>query len=100
MSVPPGRTPNVGFSADAREDLKKIFEWGMNNGHGDPVAFAKGLMDTITTTLTTLRGGARKGRVSGTYELVLSQSKHIAVLIETPTGFEVLRVLHGSMQYP
>jgi len=100
MSVPPGRTPIIVFSAEALEDLKKIIEWGMNNGYGDPVSFAESLMDTITSTLTTLRGGARKGRVPGTHELVLSSSKHIAVLVETPSGFEVVRVLHGSMQFP
>lgn len=100
MSVPRGRTPIVVFSTEALDDLKKIIEWGVNNGYGDPVAFADDLIDTITTTLTTLRGGARKGRISGTYELVLSSSKHIAVLVETPAGFEVLRVLHGSMQFP
>lgn len=100
MSVARGRTPIVVFSMAALDDLKKIVEWGMSNGYGDPVSFADGLMDTITDTLTALRGGARKGRVSGTYELVLASSKHIAVLVETPTGFEVLRVLHGSMQFP
>jgi plasmid stabilization system protein ParE len=100
MSVPPGRTPIVVFSTEALDDIKKIIEWGMNKGYGDPVSFTDGLMDTITDTLTTFPGAARKGRVPGTFELVLAQSKHIAVLIQTPTGCEVLRVLHGSMQFP
>ena len=94
------KAPRISYTAAARADINAIVEWGINQGFGDPEAFGDALMDTIETTIGTLRGPGRQGRVEGTYELVLAASKHIAVYREDQGDFEVLRVLHGAQQFP
>lgn len=56
-------------------------------------------IQSATEQLTNYPMMGRPGRVKGTRELVIPQSPYI-IIYRVRTNVEILRVLHGSQQYP
>lgn len=91
--------PTLIYSADAADDLDAILVWGVANGYGDPVEFVDELIERVSMLMDQPKAG-KPGRVSGTRELVLDDLKLIVVYVETKQAVEIVRVLHGSQQFP
>jgi addiction module RelE/StbE family toxin len=83
----------------ARMDLREIFLYISND---NPKA-ARVLLDTIKKRVELLKENprlGRLGRVEGTYELVLAETRYIVPYRIKNQQIEILAVFHGSREWP
>lgn len=59
-----------------------------------------GLINKATNKLTRFPGLGRPGRCMGTRELIIGKTPYIAMYRIKNKTIEILRVLHGSRQWP
>lgn len=89
------------YSDHARDDLRDIIDYGLQQRFGDPLEFVHRLRER-TGLLRAHPELGRVGRVNGTRELVLAGTPFIVVYRVNPNAqrVDVWRVLHGSQQWP
>ncbi|MGZ8227699.1 MAG: type II toxin-antitoxin system RelE/ParE family toxin [Methylococcaceae bacterium] len=87
------------WTEPARMDLREIFLYISND---NPKA-ARVLLDTIKKRVELLKENprlGRLGRVEGTYELVLAETRYIVPYRIKNQQIEILAVFHGSREWP
>jgi addiction module RelE/StbE family toxin len=87
------------FSPEAKSDLDEIFEHILSQ---DPSAASEAL-DRIgrrIASLAELPQQGRPGRVPGTRELVIPQTRFVFPYQVTGRTIEILRVYHGARTWP
>ncbi|MGR9000015.1 MAG: type II toxin-antitoxin system RelE/ParE family toxin [Gammaproteobacteria bacterium] len=87
------------WTEPARMDLREIFVYISND---NPKA-ARVLLDTIKKRVELLKENprlGRLGRVEGTYELVLAETRYIVPYRIKNQQIEILAVFHGSREWP
>jgi toxin ParE1/3/4 len=87
------------FSPQARDDLRDIFLYIS----GDNPDAARSLLQRIRSRITDLKDSphiGRPGRVPGTRELVIPGTAYIAPYQVSGDQLQILRVYHGSRQWP
>lgn len=93
------RPVRLRYEAEARADLERIIDWGLAQGHPDPVGYTLALGERIAVLREHPQVG-RGGRVKGTREMVIAGTDYIAVYRLDAAGVTVLRVLHAARQWP
>lgn len=89
----------VVLSPQAREDLRQIF---LYIAEDNPLA-ARLVLTRIRERIEELRDhphGGRPGRVPGTRELVIAKTPYLAPYQVIGDTLQILRVYHGSRQWP
>ncbi len=90
---------NVVFSPQAREDLREIFLYIAE----DSPATARLVLSRIKERVKELKDNphiGRPGRVPGTRELVILKTPYLAPYQVVENVIQILRVYHGSRQWP
>ena len=87
------------YEADAVADLRRIIEYGIEQGHTDPVAYVRGLRDRLGLLREYPLAG-REGRLERTRELVIANTPFVAIYLVQQPAVLVLRILHGAQQWP
>jgi addiction module RelE/StbE family toxin len=90
---------NVVFSPQAREDLREIFIYIAE----DSPAAARLVLTRIKERVKELKDNphiGRPGRVPGTRELVITKTPYLAPYHVVDDAIQILRVYHGSRQWP
>ena len=87
------------WTEPARMDLREIFLYISN----DSPKAARVLLNTIKNRVELLTENprlGRLGRVEGTYELVLAETRYIVPYRIKNQQIEILAVFHGSREWP
>lgn len=87
------------WTEPARMDLREIFLYISND---NPKA-ARVLLDTIKKRVALLKENprlGRLGRVEGTYELVLAETRYIVPYRIKNQQIEILAIFHSSREWP
>ncbi len=90
---------NVIFSPQAREDLREIFIYIAE----DSPPAARLVLTRIKERVKELKDNphiGRPGRVPGTRELVITKTSYLAPYQVVDDAIQILRVYHGSRQWP
>lgn len=90
---------NVVFSPQAREDLREIFIYIAE----DSPSAARLVLTRIKERVRELKDNphiGRPGRVPGTRELVITKTSYLAPYQVVDDAIQILRVYHGSRQWP
>ena len=90
---------NVRYETDAVADLRRIIEYGIEQGHTDPVAYVRGLRNRLGLLHEHPLAG-REGRIQRTRELVIANTPFVAIYVVEKEDVLVLRILHGAQQWP
>jgi plasmid stabilization system protein ParE len=83
----------------AKNDLRHIIIYRIDNDLPDPLGYAQGLRARIKQ-LHDLRHPGKRGRKAGTREWVLAPFPYSAVFKQSGNDVKIYRVLHGSRQWP
>jgi addiction module RelE/StbE family toxin len=89
----------VRLSGPARADLKNAFDFI----HADNPRAAQAVVETILTRLRTLEttpNRGRSGRITGTRELVVSRTGHVAAYVVREDEVIIVRIRHGRQHWP
>lgn len=89
----------VVFSPQAREDLREIFLYIAE----DSPSAARLVLTRIQERVKELKDNphiGRPGRVPGTRELVIAKTPYLAPYQVVDDAIQILRVYHGSRQWP
>lgn len=84
---------------DAVDDLKALRRYVAQDNPQAAASIAKKIINTIGLLLEQPNMG-RAGRISDTRELIISGLPYIIPYRVKNNAIEILRVLHGAMQWP
>jgi len=87
------------WTREAAADLERIADYLFEQTPDRAGPFVRALYDAPATLLTFPNRG-RPGRKEGTRELVMSPLPYIAVYTVRGDVVYVIRILHGSQQWP
>ncbi len=87
------------WSAFALSDRDAIFTYIEADNPSAAVIIDERIM-AATRRLIDFPASGRVGRIAGTRELVINGTPYIAAYVVTETAVRVLRVLHGSQEWP
>ncbi|MEW5816131.1 MAG: type II toxin-antitoxin system RelE/ParE family toxin [Spirochaetota bacterium] len=89
----------IRWLSDAVDDLIKISDYIANDNPNAARSVAERIKNSVDS-LKEYQGIGRPGRVEGTRELVVSGLPYIIPYRVKNNVVEILRVLHGAMQWP
>lgn len=87
------------WSAFALSDRDAIFTYIEADNPSAAIMVDERIM-AATRRLVDFPASGRVGRIAGTRELVINGTPYIAAYVITETAVRVLRVLHGSQEWP
>jgi addiction module RelE/StbE family toxin len=87
------------WSAFALSDRDAIFTYIEADNPSAAVMIDERIM-AATRRLIDFPASGRVGRIAGTRELVINGTPYVAAYAVTETAVRVLRVLHGSQEWP
>jgi toxin ParE1/3/4 len=87
------------WTHEAANDLERIADYLVQNTPGRAQTLVQRIYDAAGSLLTLPHRG-RPGKVKGTRELVLSALPYVLVYVVREDVVVVLRILHGSQQWP
>lgn len=89
----------IEWSPQALSDLKEIYLWIAPDKPGAARALHERIVSCVSLLLTSPQMG-RSGRVAGTREMVVSGTPYIVPYRIVDDRLQILRVYHGSRQWP
>ena len=91
---------NIQWSDDAVDDLRNLHAFIAKDNPAAARKMALTIVEAIETNLPANPHMGRPGRVSGTRELVISQTPYIVPYRIKGDTIQVLRVYHGARRWP
>lgn len=89
----------VRWTSDAADDLERILDYISADRPETARRIALEIIQSVDA-LGSFPNRGRRGRVEGTWELVLAPLPFVAVYEVHPQEVQVVRILHGAQKWP